>query len=346
MPHRKKTVSVKPRGAVAGARVTVELPHFDLQQSTLPEVRIAGAPARVVFASEHAVAVIVPEDIDAGAAPVTVDGTEGEAELYIGTPVAADLHQVDNPVFDRHANLYVTNSGRRGERVPVSIFRVAPDGTQEPFVSGIVNATSMTLGPDGRLYVSSRFEGKVYRIEDDGRAAVVGSDLGVACGLAFFSDGALLVGDRSGTVLRLDVTTGTAGAYASLEPSVAAFHLAAAPDDALYVSAPTLASRDGIFRIPERDRVEVVTTDFGRPQGLAFRNGALYVTEAAAGWSGVYRVRVGGGSAAEGARQEPGSRIEQIIAGRNLIGLAFHPDGGVVVASNDTVYRFDKRLRV
>ena len=58
----------------------------------------------------------------------------------------------------------MTYSGSRGQEAPVSIFRVTPGGTRETFASGIVNATSMAFGPDRNLYVSSRFEGAVYRI--------------------------------------------------------------------------------------------------------------------------------------------------------------------------------------
>ena len=84
---------------------------------------------------------------------------------------------------------FVTYSGSRGQEAPVSIFRVTRGGTREPFVSGIVNATSMAIGPDGQLYVSSRFEGAVYRVNADGTHERVASDLGVACGLAFDGDG-------------------------------------------------------------------------------------------------------------------------------------------------------------
>ena len=63
--------------------------------------------------------------------------------------VAAGLHQVDNPVVDAEGRLYVTYSGSRGEQVPVSIFRISPDGTRESFVTGLVNATAMAFDPQG-----------------------------------------------------------------------------------------------------------------------------------------------------------------------------------------------------
>ncbi len=292
----------------------------------MPEVTVGGVPARVVFASPRAVGILVPEGTDAHA-EIAVAGVRGVAHVEIGVPIANEIHQVDNPAFDRDGNLYVTYSGTRGQRVPVSIFRVRRDGTQEPFVSGIVNATSLAFGPDDRLYVSSRFEGKVYRVDAEGRPMAIGSDLGIACGLAFASDGSLFVGDRSGTILRLDPASGAVQPYATLPPSVAAFHLAVGPDGALYATGPTLAPYDHVYRVDPGGRVETIRSDFGRPQGLAFDHaGALHVVEAATGWNGVYRV-------------SDDRAIEPIVAGTNLVGLAFDPGGGLVVSSNHTAWR-------
>src|SRR5947208_3512492 len=124
------------------------------------------------------------------------------AFIDIAATYATGLHQVDNPVFDRDGNLYVTYSGTRGQQVPVSIFRVRPNGTRETFSSGIVNPTSMAIDSEGRLYASSRFEGIVYRVSNDGSTEPFANDLGVACGLAFAPDGTLFVGDRAGTIFR------------------------------------------------------------------------------------------------------------------------------------------------
>src|SRR5207247_5146681 len=170
------------------------------------------------------------------------------AFIEVAAPFATGLHQVDNPVFDRDGNLYVTYSGTRGQQVPVSIFRVRPNGTRETFSSGIVNPTSMAIDAEGQLYVSSRFEGTWYRVAHDGSLETFANDLGVACGLAFAGDGTLFVGDRSGTIFRVD-RGGKATAFASLPASVAAFHLAVGRDEALYVTGPTLSSYDALYRI-------------------------------------------------------------------------------------------------
>ena len=175
------------------------------------------------------------------------------------------LHQVDNPVIDRSGNVYLTYSGTRGQQVPVSIFRVGPNGTRETFSSAVVNPTSMALDADGRLYVSSRFEGVVYRLAEDGSAEPFATELGMACGLAFAPDGTLFVGDRSGTIFSVD-SIGQATVFASLPSSVAAFHLALGPD-ALYVTGPTLSTTTSSTGSIRR-RVDIFSHAFGRPQGL------------------------------------------------------------------------------
>ena len=65
-----------------------------------------------------------------------MDGAAGTADLDVGTPVATGVHQVDNPAFGPDGTLYATFSGTRGQRVPVSVFRVADDGEKTPFADG------------------------------------------------------------------------------------------------------------------------------------------------------------------------------------------------------------------
>src|SRR6059036_3117011 len=242
MPAR--VAAIHPLRAIESGRITIQGSGFPIEESHTPVVRIGDAPARVVFASPKRLDVIIPAGLEGGRATVRVVGAPGEtAFIDVAPPFATGLHQVDNPVFDREGNLYVTYSGTRGQQVPVSIFRVRPNGTRETFSSGIVNPTSMAFDRDGRMYVSSRFEGIVYRVAADGSVEPFATDLGVACGLAFAGDGTLFVGDRSGTIFRVD-TSGRATTFASLPASVAAFHLAFGPDETLYVTGPTLSSYD------------------------------------------------------------------------------------------------------
>ena len=323
--------SLEPVRVVEGGRLWLRGDGFPQPESTHDLVTIGGVPARMSFAAGDRLAVVVPPGLDGGDTPVKVAWLPG-ATLYarVGALLATGVHQVDNPAFGADGNLYVTYSGTRGQEATVSIFRVTPAGAREPFVHGLVNPTSLALGPDGHLYVSSRFEGRVYRVLDDGHYEVVASDLGVACGLAFDAEGALYVGDRSGTIFRIS-KRGRTETFASVPASVAAFHLAMSPDGNLYVSAPTLASYDTIRRIDPSGRVEPLPVPFGRPQGLAFDpGGVLHVVEALAGASGVYAIR-------------PGLDPELVVTGAGLVGLAFAPNGDMVVASNESVYSFQPR---
>jgi sugar lactone lactonase YvrE len=327
-----RVAAIQPLRAVEGGRITIVGQQLMNAGEGIPEVQVGGHAARVVFASSSAVSVIVPGEIaDEGPAAVKLASVPGEtAFVHVAAPLATGLHQVDSPTADADGNLYFTFSGTRGQQVPVSIYRVGPTGTRETFATGIVNPTSMAVDRDGQLYVSSRFESTVYRVDREGTVRVFASDLGVACGLAFASDGSLYVGDRSGTVFKV-AGHGRAKAFATLPASVAAFHLAFGPDDVLYVTAPTLSTYDSLFRITPSGEVTALPYRFGRPQGLAVdASGVLFVVEALAGASGVYRIVEG---------RDP----ELYLAGPNLVGVTFGPDGSLVVCSNETAYRLRGR---
>jgi hypothetical protein len=321
-----------PPRAVEGGRVTLDVVDLSVSAERMPMVAIGEAAAvPPVFASPREVKVVVPQGLAGGRTTVRLEHVpDGTVFLDIGRPLATGLHQVDSPAIDREGNVYLTYSGSRGLQTAVSIYKVRPDGVREAFVSGITNPTSLAFDREGRLHVSSRFDGTVSRIDVNGNAHIVASDLGVACGIAFDQDGAMYVGDRSGTIFRMGPSGGTS-AFASLPPSVAAFHLAYGPDGSLYATAPTLATRDAVYRIDRHGHIDVVYEGFGRPQGLAVdARGDLYVAEALANRSGVYRLR-------------PGHAPELFVAGPSLIGLAFDPRGrgAIVVTTADTAYRFD-----
>lgn len=320
--------AVRPLWAVEAGRVTIEGTGLPVDPG-LPRVTIGGVPARLTCASSTELTAIVPAGLEGGHTAIRIDEVAGEtAYVEIGAPLATGLHQVDSPAIDAAGNVYVTFSGSRGQQGPVAIFVVRPNGSRQPFVADLANPTSLAFSPEGALHVSSRFDGSVHRIDAAGNVSTVATDLGVACGIAFSSDGTLFVGDRSGSILR--VRDGRATVFASIPPSVAAFHLAFGPDGWLYVTAPTLAARDSVYRVSPTGLVEVFHDGFGRPQGLAFdAHGDLYVVDAIAGFSGLYRLRL-----------DRPSEAEPVVSGGSLIGLAFYPDGGFVLASSDTVYRF------
>ena len=77
--------------------------------------------------------------------------------------------------------------------------------------------------------------------------------MGVATGIAFDGQQNLYVGDRSGTVFKISPDR-QIFVFATLEPSIAAYHLAFGPDGYLYVAGPTTSSFDSIHRISQPRR--------------------------------------------------------------------------------------------
>jgi len=73
----------------------------------------------------------------------------------------------------------------------------------------------MAMDAQGRIYLLSRFEGTAYRVNTDGTFATFATDLDIACRLAFSQDGTLFVGDRSGTIFRVD-QSGKSEVFASV----------------------------------------------------------------------------------------------------------------------------------
>jgi sugar lactone lactonase YvrE len=319
---------IDPRAVLPGGRIVLSGSGFDVRPGSLPGVEVGGVAARVVRGSSRQLVIEVPADVPGGRQPLAVEGLEGATVFVdVGVLLTSGVHQVDSPVYDAQGRLYATLSGQRGQQTPVSVFRVARDGTREPLVTGLGNATSLAVGPDGRVYVSSRFEGTVSRVSEAGEVEPFAENLGVAFGMAFDRDGRLYVGDRSGIIHRVD-SDGRATAFAVVPSSVAAFHLAMAPDGTLIVSAPTLNSSDGLYRISPDGETTRWADGFGRPQGLAFDpQGTLYVVDALAGDSGVYRV------------DDDGTRT-LVVSGAGLLGVTFDPtDGTLTVCTDDAIYR-------
>ena len=268
-------------------------------------VDVGGVPAGIMGASPRALTIRIPEDCESGI--VVHNRSEAAADLKVGRVVASELHPVANPVVDSLGNVYVTYSGTRGEKVPFSVFVVSPDGTKEPFLAEITNPTGMAIGPDGCLYVSSRHTGAVYRSTFDKQVDKYVEGLGLD------SQGNLFVGDRSGLIYK--VSPGREmSVFCELEASVSAYHLAMGPDDSLYVTGPTLATQDCIYRIDPKGAQEVFFKGLGRPQGLAFDpDGNLQVAASYRGRKGLFTLRNG--------------LPELTVSGPMLVGLAYNQEG-------------------
>ncbi len=230
--------------------------------------------------------------------------------------------------------VFSTISGARGKQTPVSVVRVSPDGRGTPFVTDILNASGLAINPMGELFVTSRAEGTVYQIDAAGQTTTYAEGLGIATGLAFDTNGDLFVGDRSGTIFRINREQ-QIFVHATLEPSVSAYHLAVTAQNELLVTAPALSSNEAIWRIDAQGEKHLFYQGLGRPQGLAIdADGDVYVAASLNGRRGIVRIP-----------HQPGARgvreAELVLAGLNLVGLAFSPLGTTILATNQALFEVD-----
>ena len=331
-----KIVAVDPPYAIAGGEILIDCAGFDTREPSKCAVLIGDTPAQVVALGPRRVLAIVPET-KGGRAPVTLwrgDEASEPAYLTVARKLAGDLHPVSNPAFDPDDGaLFVTRSGSRGEELPVTLFRIDISGDVSEYSGDIANPTGIAFAPDGQMFVTSRLEGTVYKITPFKEAVSFSHNLGVATGIAFNSDGLMHIGDRTGTIFKVN-GIGEERAWTQLEPSVSAFHLAFSPDDLLYVAGPTVTSFDSIWRINPDGDIDQFYKGLGRPQGLAFdRDGNLYVAAALRGRRGIVRIAPDGVDA------------KLVVAGVNLIGLAFSATGEMAVVSIDSVYSLPTQIK-
>jgi len=336
MADLARILNIEPAYGIPGGEIVIDCEGFDTSDPSRCAVFVGDSPAPIVALAPRRVLAIVPET-KAGSVAVRLSGGGYLSEpvyLTVAKKLAGDLHPVANPAFDPDDGaLFVTRSGSRGEELPVTLFRIDISGDVSEYSGDISNPTGIAFSPDGQMFVSSRLEGVVYRLNPFKEAIAFARNLGVATGIAFDPRGVMYVGDRTGTIFRIN-GIGEERAWTQIEPSVSAFHLAFGPDGSLYIAAPTVTSFDVIWRINPDGETDVFYKGLGRPQGLAFdRDGNLYVAAALHGRRGI--VRISG----------DGSDAKVIVAGVNLVGLAFSAAGEMAVVSIDSVYSLPVQIK-
>lgn len=320
---------VRPAAAIPGGDVEIEGSGFELRNHSRPRVRFGEAEGSVLLSADNFLVARVPEGAGGGAVRVATPRAESPPHpISLGIQIADNLNPVANPAVDAQGNIYATFSGQRGQKVPVSLYRITSNYTVKPFVTELVNPTGLALDRSGVLYVSCRNDGTIHRVTPDGRSTQWVEGMGIATGLAFDREENLYVGDRSGTIFKIS-PEGQIFVFATLEPSIAAYHLAFSPAGELYVTGPTTSSFDRVYRITSNGEVQTFYRGLGRPQGLAFdRAGNLYVAASLGGRRGVVRIT-------------PEGRAELVLSGIGVVGLALLPSRRAVIATTSALFHLD-----
>ena len=320
---------VVPAAALPQGEVELTGVHLGSHGRHLPQVSVDGDAAHILMSRPTRLAFRVPTAASIGMISLrTAAGNANPGAVRVARKLCEELHPVTNPAVSRSGMIYATISGPRGKMTPVSIMRISIDGRMTPFVTGILNATGLAFSPEGDLFVTSRAEGIVYRVDAAGEFEKYVEGMGVATGAVFDAEGNLFVGDRSGTIFKIDPER-QIFVHATLEPSVAAYHLAVNGEGTLFATAPALSSNEAIWAIEPNGDTRVWFRGLGRPQGLALsREGDVYLAACLHGRHGLVRVTAAG-------------EASLAVAGENLVGVAFSPLGTTILATSDSIYDVD-----
>lgn len=329
MNSSPKIESVKPSAALPGGEIAIYGTGFAVRNHSRPQVQFGSTEGNLILAADNYLIARVPDGASGGAVRVLMGSVESAPfPMSLGVQIADNLHPVMNPAVDSSGNIYVTFSGQRGQKVPVSLYKVTANHSIKPYITELTNPTGLAIDHEGYLFVSCRQDGTIHRVSPDGRSMQWIEGMGIATGLAFDKNGSLYVGDRSGTIFKIGPDR-EIFVFATLEPSVAAYHLAFSPTGDLYVSGPTTSSYDRIYRITPAGEVSVFFRGVGRPQGLAFdRVGNLYVAASLAGKRGVVRLT-------------PKAEPEVVLGGSNIVGLALMPTHRAIIVTNSALFSLD-----
>ncbi|MBZ5549140.1 MAG: gluconolaconase [Acidobacteriia bacterium] len=325
--------AVAPSFALPGGEVRIIGRALRPPEFRRPSVRFGEVEGAVLISSDDFLVARVPENAVSGPIVVGTNGNVSNAHsIKVAVPVADNLHPVTNPALDHEGNLYVTFSGSRGQKVPVAIFKIDTNYNVAPFLTEMMNATAIAFDREGQMYVSSRHDETVYKVAPNGTVSSYAEGMGVATGIAFDRQQNLYVGDRSGTIFKI-APDRQIFVFATLEPSVSAYHLAFGPHGDLFVAGPTTSSFDCVYKVDPHGSVSVFYRGLGRPQGMAFDvDGNLYVAASLTGKRGIVKIT-------------PDAKATLEVSGQGLVGLAFAPGKSAILATNNAVHHISWNIQ-
>src|SRR5437667_12869984 len=190
--------AVHPSAALPGGEVRIIGSSLRPPELRRPHVRFGEIEGAVVISSDDFLVARVLSGVSSGPVVASTNGTATSPhQINVAAPIAENLHPVTNPALDGEGNIYATFSGSRGQKVPVSIYKIDTNYSAKPFLGDLMNATAIAFDRAGQMYVSSRHDGAVYRVAPNGTMSTYAEGMGIANGIAFDRAENLYVGDRS-----------------------------------------------------------------------------------------------------------------------------------------------------
>jgi hypothetical protein len=162
IPHIE---TVLPAAAIPGGEVEIRGSGFATRTNLRPVVRFGDALATLALASSRRIVARVPEGANEGVVRVATPEHESQPfSVSVGMQIADNLHPVASPAVDAEGNIFVTFSGERGQRVPVSLYKITANFNVKPFVTSLMNPSGLALDRGGNLFVSCRNDGTIHRV--------------------------------------------------------------------------------------------------------------------------------------------------------------------------------------
>src|SRR3954447_4033898 len=131
--------TVTPAAALPGGDVRIIGAGLKPAGAVRPRVHFGDSEGTVVIGAEEFIVVRVPYGAGSGVVTVDANGSKSNcSDVTVAHMVAENMHPVTNPAIDAQGNVFTTFSGSRGDKVPVSIYKIDTEHDIKPFLAEIM----------------------------------------------------------------------------------------------------------------------------------------------------------------------------------------------------------------
>ena len=272
IPNSPRIEAAMPDAALPGGEIEIRGTQLGSVRSRLPVAVLDGIVAPVLLSRSNRMIVRIPEDVQTGRLEIRQNGQSSNTiRLKIARLITGNLHPVGNPAVDAEGNIFSTDSGPRGQKTAVSVYRITPTGRDAALGERDYQCHRAGNRCPGISRTCPR--GWMARCTASLRRALLRcmprvweSPPGLRSIPPAISTWAIAAEPSSR--LRQDRQIFV---FATLEPSIAAYHLAFGLDGTLFVTAPSTSSYDSIYAIDQAGVVRVYYRGLGPPAGTGLR---------------------------------------------------------------------------